>query len=260
MNRAPFSEPVRQRLADDEQEELANELTDLGEPYAYAMHVNYIDFREFDLPQPIYINMIRDPVERVISWFYYKRAPWTVVQMYKLTKKFRKAQWYNKSLEDCVIKNDLECRYEIGSSFQSAIMDHKRQTLFFCGHDLSCESFNTQEAYKLAMKNVESEYAVVGSWEDLNVTLEVLEHYIPKFFRGVTQLYFDEQVGMASTSTNVNPWKPVISSHIKEIIKKNFLILWEYEFYNFCKQRLYKQYWALKNMKMYEEHERKSKF
>lgn len=40
------------------------------------------------------------------------------------------------------------------------------------------------------MKHVENEYAVVGSWEDANVTLEVLEHYIPKFFRGATKLYF----------------------------------------------------------------------
>lgn len=40
------------------------------------------------------------------------------------------------------------------------------------------------------MKHVENEYAVVGSWEDLNVTLKVLEHYVPKFFRGATNLYF----------------------------------------------------------------------
>ncbi|XP_053954283.1 heparan sulfate 2-O-sulfotransferase pipe-like [Anastrepha ludens] len=189
-SRALFSEPIRQSLLDEEQEELANELIGYEEPHAHSAHVNYIDFREFDLPQPIYINMIRDPVERVISWFYYRRAPWTAVQMYKLTKKFRNAQWYKKSFEDCVLQHDAECRYETGSKFQNTIVDHKRQTLFFCGHDPSCEPFNSKSALQLAIKNVEKEYAVVGSWEDLNVTLKVLEHYIPKFFRGVTQLYF----------------------------------------------------------------------
>lgn len=139
VSRAPFSEPVRQRLEEDEQEELANELLDFGEPYAYSMHVNYIDFRHFELPQPIYINMIRDPVERVISWFYYKRAPWTAVRMYKLTKQFRKPQWYKKGFEDCAMSGDLECRYEVDSKFQNSVVDHKRQTLFFCGHDPSCE-------------------------------------------------------------------------------------------------------------------------
>lgn len=139
VSRAPFSAPVRQRLNNYEQEELANEIIDYDEPYAYSMHVNYIDFRQYDLPQPIYINMIRDPVERVISWFYYKRAPWTAAQMYKLTKKFLKPQWYKKSFEDCVLNGEIECRYEIDSKFQNTVVDHKRQTLFFCGHDKSCE-------------------------------------------------------------------------------------------------------------------------
>ncbi|XP_017468081.1 PREDICTED: heparan sulfate 2-O-sulfotransferase pipe-like [Rhagoletis zephyria] len=247
-NRAYFSEPVRQRLTPEEQEELAKELDDdYGEPFAYSMHVNYIDFRAFNLPQPIYINMIRDPIERVISWFYYKRAPWTAVQMYKLTKKFRKPQWYKKSFEECVLHRDIECRYETDSSFGNSSEDHKRQTLFFCGHDPSCEPFNSQSALQLAKKHVENEYAVVGSWEDLNVTLEVLEHYIPKFFRRATELYFDGENGLAATQNNANPWKPTISSHIKEMLRKNFTA--EYEFYNFCKQRLYKQYFALQNMR-----------
>ena len=27
----------------------------------------------YDIEMPIYVNMVRDPVERVISWYYYVR-------------------------------------------------------------------------------------------------------------------------------------------------------------------------------------------
>ena len=40
---------------------------------------NYVIFR-FNLDMPIYVNMVRDPVERVISWYYYVRAPWYFVE------------------------------------------------------------------------------------------------------------------------------------------------------------------------------------
>ena len=40
---------------------------------------NTFHFR-FNLDMPIYVNMARDPVERVISWYYYVRAPWYFVE------------------------------------------------------------------------------------------------------------------------------------------------------------------------------------
>lgn len=50
--------------------------------------------------------------------------------------------------------------------------------------------FNSYGALQKAKEVVEHDYAVVGSWEDVNVTLKVLENYIPKYFKGVTQLYY----------------------------------------------------------------------
>lgn len=36
---------------------------------------------------------------------------------------------------------------------------------------------------------MERDYAVVGSWEDTNITLTVLEKYIPRFFRNAKLMY-----------------------------------------------------------------------
>ena len=43
-----------------------------------------------------------------------------------------------------------------------------------------------------AKENVEKHYAVVGLLEDLNKTLTVLEHYVPRFFKGALDTYYSE--------------------------------------------------------------------
>lgn len=50
--------------------------------------------------------------------------------------------------------------------------------------------FNSEVTTQIAKMNVEREYAVVGSWEDTNVTLAVLEAYIPKFFADARKVYY----------------------------------------------------------------------
>jgi len=41
---------------------------------SYSKHISFIDFRShgFDF-QPIYVNFVREPVQRIISWYYYIR-------------------------------------------------------------------------------------------------------------------------------------------------------------------------------------------
>lgn len=45
-------------------------------------------------------------------------------------------------------------------------------------------------ALERAKRAVEQHYAVVGILEDLNSTLTVLEHYVPRFFRGASNVYW----------------------------------------------------------------------
>lgn len=50
--------------------------------------------------------------------------------------------------------------------------------------------FNSQTATQIAKLNIERDYAVVGTWEETNITLTVLEHYIPRFFKDATEIFY----------------------------------------------------------------------
>lgn len=92
---------------------------------------------------PIYINLVRDPVERVISWFYYVRAPWYYVERKRAFPDLPlpDPQWLKKDFETCVLTGDPECVYTQGAQ-REGIGDHRRQTLFFCGHEPDCTYVN----------------------------------------------------------------------------------------------------------------------
>ena len=108
-----------------------------------------------------------------------------------------------------------------------------------------------------AKENVEKHYAVVGVLEELNKTLTVLEHYVPRFFKGAKDVYWSKLLSYNVTLLNVsfsdeiqkfskinrNIYKPKTAEPTKDIVRKNFTR--ELEFFDFCKQRLHKQYLAL---------------
>ena len=52
-----------------------------------------------------------------------------------------------------------------------------------------------------AKENVEKHYAVVGVLEELNKTLTVLEHYVPRFFKGAKDVYWSEYSSYLSILT-----------------------------------------------------------
>nr|CAD7464524.1 unnamed protein product [Timema tahoe] len=163
------------------------------------------------MPEPIYVNLVRDPVERVISWYYYVRAPWYYVERKQAFPDIALPDplWLKKDFETCVLRGDRECRYLEGETHEG-IGDHRRQSLFFCGHSDACTPFNTVGALQRAKHAVERHYAVVGILEDLNSTLTVLEHYVPRFFKGASQVYWASSEGAANRDMEIEANKLVM--------------------------------------------------
>lgn len=89
-------------------------------PCSYSKHMNFLDFEEFNFTNPIYINFVRDPVERIISWYYYTRQSWYLIHP-REDDKFRELDAEKlspKSLkmpfEECVLRGEPECQYNPG--------------------------------------------------------------------------------------------------------------------------------------------------
>ncbi|XP_969659.3 heparan sulfate 2-O-sulfotransferase pipe [Tribolium castaneum] len=230
------------RLSPEDQAVLSSLVSSYEPPGVYIKHVCFTNISRFGFPEPIYINLVRDPVERVISWYYYVRAPWYYVER-KIAFPdipLPDPKWLKKDFEHCVLSGDRECKYLTGET-REGIGDHRRQSMFFCGHHSECLPFNTPGALERAKRVVEQHYAVVGVLEDLNTTLTVLEKYIPRFFTGAYEIYWNEISRF--NPINKNAFKPPVSETVKNIVRQNFTK--EIEFYQFCKQRLHKQYSAL---------------
>ncbi|KAH8373489.1 hypothetical protein KR009_011076 [Drosophila setifemur] len=235
------------------QNDLIGDLLTRPKPHIYSQHIAYINFTRFHLPKPIYINLVRDPVDRIISWHYYIRAPWYYRDMKaKLGDKappMPSDEFLNLDLDTCVRNHDPHCAFN-QMEIKNPVGDHRRQTLFFCGMNQKlCMPFNSEMAMQKAKRTVESEYAVVGTWEDTNITLSVLEAYIPRFFRNAKVAYY---LGKDRLSrVNRNNVTRIVSDDTRVILRKNLTN--EIEFYEFCKQRLYLQYAALSHGKRFGE-------
>ena len=60
---------------------------------------------------------------------------------------------------------------------------------YFCGQDLECTKHNSRWALQRAMESVDRHYPVVGVLEELDKSLFVMQSLVPKFFRGISDLF-----------------------------------------------------------------------
>ena len=138
-----------------------------------------------------------------------------------------------------MILGEAECTYIEGTD-SLEYGDHRSQMMMFCGHDEFCKSFNSQRVLERAKANVEKYYDVVGVLEEFNKTLSVMENFMPQYFRGASEAYKHH----GTSGRAENKFKPSVSEEIKAMVRANFSR--EFEFYDFCKQRLFKQYDSIK--------------
>lgn len=146
-------------------------------PSLYHGHMAYLDFERFGVSQkPVYVNIIRKPLDRLVSYYYFLRngdnfRPYVV----------RRKQGDKMTFDECVEKNEKGCEAE----------SMWLQIPFFCGHAVDCWIPGNDWALAEAKRNLLQHYLLVGVTEELEDFVTLLELTLPRMFKGASKQFLD---------------------------------------------------------------------
>ncbi len=143
-----------------------------GEKTVIAQHFHFPEIIHEDVA---YINVLREPVARCTSQYYYLRYG----DRRKEDRKKVLEKYGNMTIDECI---------NSGNEAACFNCDGWKQSLFFCGPDGGeCGDFSPPEVLARAKKVVDSHY-VVGVIEDFEGTVAMMEKLFPTFFEGGLEL------------------------------------------------------------------------
>ncbi|CAH1774134.1 unnamed protein product, partial [Owenia fusiformis] len=221
---------LEQVLSDGNLQEFVEHLVQLQSKIdgrlVYDRHIHYVNFERFGYRNPIYFNMVRDPFEQAMSWYYYMfaRQSFSFISAKQRATFTQKHKWktYGKCIE--------EYRNTSFGLEEMCFLDEGLYAGWFCGHADECKDLDI--GLPIAKQHIER-YTLIGLTEELSLSLKALEKLIPSYFRHISE--FDKnnaRLNAALGSRNVYPAKKLVN-FIKVKLK------YSYEIYNFIKQKFH---------------------
>ena len=210
---------------------LEDDLSRYKQPWYYFRHLHFVNFTDFGKIQPSYMNIVRDPVNRLASFYYYRRHNNHIRQTFDHRTLYLGVDLediqrnINMSFDDCVAFQKPEC---VNTKFLFTIIPH------FCGQQEVC-LFPTEKALAQAKQNVIRYFPVVGYLEKFDELVEVLEAVWPRFYRGAVGLYRQIK-GDAGTRHKTENMSVPNQATRNTLMPRLGL---EYDFYRFIIQRFH---------------------
>nr|XP_026692065.1 uronyl 2-sulfotransferase-like isoform X1 [Ciona intestinalis] len=196
----------------------------------YSRHLRFFDIETFGFGTPIYINIIRDPIDRFVSHYYYSRHGF--VKNNGTVKVEWRRSVNDLTLDECMKQDVDKCIQENNNG--SALR-------YFCGNHPVCRNYNNISLH-IAMYNAAKYYTTVGLLEEMENSLKVLEALLPRYFKGIAAtLHASKEIEGTKTLYKKKPSKETET-------KLRRIFAFEIEFYQFVRERFHQQLFKLRKM------------
>lgn len=159
-------------------------------PALYHGHMAFLDFARLGATEkPLYINIVRKPLDRLVSYYYFLRYG----DNFRPTL-IRRKHGDKMTFDECVEQGQPDCEPS----------NMWLQIPFFCGHSAECWKPGNKWALERAKENLLNNYLLVGITEQMEDFIMVLEATLPRIFRGATEHYMKSN-----------------KSHLRQTVQKN---------------------------------------
>jgi len=215
-----------------------------------VVYINHIFFHELaphvvGPPHTVqYIQMVRNPIHRLVSLYYFSIAPGRarglghralkrIRSLFNSTSPLSRPGGPIPSLEDCLrAANDPDqCLAWDREPNPAEGALTSRMVRYFCGYDPVCLHPESEEAFSLACEHAVHKYAAVGVLERLRQSVWLFRRRLPQFFLGT----FETMMRLHANSVKHRGATRYVSAYIREHHRNDFRL------YNFLLSRLEKQ-------------------
>ena len=199
-------------------------------------HHSFVDFQKHNFTQPTFFNVIRSPVDRFASEYYFCRNGWEKNPTYKGSgcSKMNETD-LKQSLNECVSSKNPLC---IAPNFV--------YIQWLCGGDNKLCNFNKfdvsgkRRALEFTKNLILNEYFTIGLLEDLDTSLRLFERIMPDVFGGVVDVFMnDEKVKDTIMSTKTRN-RGKVSDEIRVVMEKT-VFNYEMDLFNLVQYKFYQQ-------------------
>lgn len=199
-------------------------------------HQTYINFTQHRYEYPTYINVVRNPIDRYISNYYFCRFG-------SANNGFKAGQ---ACQPDRMSESMRNMPVEEYLNLDKAKLSTKNINFlqWICGRDTNCvvneriESSKTK-AYEFSKKLVMQDYFMIGILEEFDQTLELFEFLLPEYFKGASQMYHSRDKrdinGMQTSH------KGTITPKTRQKMEQTFFS-YDMDLYEFIKAKFHRQY------------------